>query len=427
MRKHNLIIAFLLIFTVIIFGYPFIVLAEEELIFTSDTTVALDNGLTFTAISGSHCDKMVVYDTYVVFTLSAASGLEIRSNDKYRLDNTLVTPECSDSYSRVVFPVQTSVIDVTVTPIGTTCTLPITTGGGGGGGGGTPSTPVKTTTTTGQVTATASNGGKTTFTTTEGATAIVDLPASAVISSTNITVSTEDKATVASTKPVPSGKNVVGGYVYNLTAVAGGTAVTTFSKDITLTFTYVDSQITGLNEDTLKVYYWDGSKWTALTGTLDKTNNKITVLTNHFSYFVIMGESTIPTMAKPGDYGLKEGDLIRAQGDSDIFIINQNGYKRLFLNPTIFNMYGHLGGWKAVKTITTATRDAFITSHYYRYVDSPKVYQMKVTGEDTGTLHWINMTGENFLAQGGKGEAVFTINKSEFDWYSKGADIISLK
>lgn len=426
MHRYILTIAFLLIFAVTLFGYPFVVLAEEELTFIADTTVALSNGLTFSVISGSHCDRMVVYDTYVVFTLSAASSLEIRSNDKYRLDNTLVTPECSDSYSRVVFPIQTSVTDVTVTPIGTICTLPITTGGGGGGGG-TPST-VKTTTTTGQVTATASNGGKTTFTTTEGATAIVDLPASAVTSSTNITVSTEAKATVTSSKPVLSGQNVVGGYVYNLIATAGGIAVTTFSKDITLTFTYTDSQITGLNEDTFKVYYWDGSKWTALTGTLDKTNNKITVLTNHFSYFTIMGESTIPTtMAKPSDYGLKEGDLIRAQGDFDIFIISQNGYKRLFLNPTIFNMYGHLGGWKAVKTVTTATRDAFVTSHYYRYIDSPKVYQMKVTGEDTGTLHWVNMTAENFLSQGGKGEAVFTINKSEYDWYSKGADITSLK
>lgn len=136
----------------------------------------------------------------------------------------------------------------------------------------------------------------------------------------------------------------------------------------------------------------------------------------------------IPTTTKPEDYNLKEGDLIRAEGDWDIFIINQYGYKRLFLNPTIFNMYGHLnGGWDAVKTVSTTTRDAFITTHHYRYVEEDKVYQMKVTGEDIGTLHWINMTAENFSAQGGKSEAIFTINKSEFDWYSKGADVTSLQ
>jgi len=131
-------------------------------------------------------------------------------------------------------------------------------------------------------------------------------------------------------------------------------------------------------------------------------------------------------LARPEDYGLKEGDLIRAQGDFDVFIINQYGYKRLFLNPVIFNMYGHLGGWKAIKIVTPAVRDAFITSHLYRYSGSPKVYSLEVTGEDTGILHWINISAENFLAQGGKPEAIFTINKSELDWYPKGKDKTSL-
>jgi len=132
-------------------------------------------------------------------------------------------------------------------------------------------------------------------------------------------------------------------------------------------------------------------------------------------------------MARPEDYGLKEGDLIRAQGDFDVFIISQYGYKRLFLNPTIFNMYGHLtGGWKAVKTVSPTTRDAFVTSNLYRYVDSPKVYLLEVTGGDTGILHWVDMTADNFLTQGGKPESIFIINKSELNWYPKGADKISL-
>lgn len=131
-------------------------------------------------------------------------------------------------------------------------------------------------------------------------------------------------------------------------------------------------------------------------------------------------------MAKPEDYGLKEGDLIRAQGDFDIFIINQYGYKRLFLNPAIFNMYGHLGTWKDVKTVTPAVRDAFVTSTHYRYVDEDKVYHQEVTGEDTGILHWINMTASEFLSQGGIPNAIFIINKSELDWYPKGEDKMSL-
>ncbi|MDP2938535.1 MAG: S8 family serine peptidase [Candidatus Omnitrophota bacterium] len=130
--------------------------------------------------------------------------------------------------------------------------------------------------------------------------------------------------------------------------------------------------------------------------------------------------------AKPEDYGLKEGNLIRAEGDFDIFIINQYGYKRLFLNPAIFNMYGHLGSWKDVITVTPAVRDAFITSSHYRYVNEDKVYHLEVSGEDTGTLHWINMTAANFFVRGGVTDAIFTINKSELDWYPKGAEKTSL-
>jgi hypothetical protein len=131
-------------------------------------------------------------------------------------------------------------------------------------------------------------------------------------------------------------------------------------------------------------------------------------------------------MARPEDYGLKEGDLIRAKGDFDIFIINQYGYKRLFLNPVIFNMYGHLGGWKAVKTVTPVVRDAFVTSHLFRYSGSPKVYYLEVTGGDTGILRWVNMTVESFLSQGGKSEQIFTINQSELNWYPKGTEKTAL-
>jgi len=130
--------------------------------------------------------------------------------------------------------------------------------------------------------------------------------------------------------------------------------------------------------------------------------------------------------AQPEDYGLKEGDLIRAEGDFDIFIINQYGFKRLFLNPAIFEMYGHLGGWDDIKTVSPDVRDAFITSTHYRYSGSPKVYHLEVSGEDTGTLQWINMTANDFTAQGGTANAIFTINKSELDWYPKGADKTSL-
>jgi hypothetical protein len=85
-----------------------------------------------------------------------------------------------------------------------------------------------------------------------------------------------------------------------------------------------------------------------------------------------------------------------------------------------------LGSWDDVITVAPETRDAFKTSPHYRFVDEDKVYHMEISGEDTGTLRWLNMNANTFTSQGGKTEAIFTINKSEFDWYPRGPDKISL-
>ncbi len=48
----------------------------------------------------------------------------------------------------------------------------------------------------------------------------------------------------------------------------------------------------------------------------------------------------------PSDYDLTEGDVISAWNQAnypDVYIVNDWGYKRLFLEPEIFNLYGHLG------------------------------------------------------------------------------------
>lgn len=427
MHKKILTIAFLLIFTLSLIGYPLTALSADEVSFTADTTISLDNGLSFLVLSGSLVDQMVVYSTYVVFTLSGNSSITLRSNDKYRLSNTLSLNDCeaSPNYSQITLPAQSSSTDVTVTPSSSTCP---SWGGTAGGGGVTPApTPTTPTTTTGQVTVTPSEGGKTTLTTDENSTAQIEVPVNAVSTSTEINIYSKDKADIVASRPIPSGKSVVGNYIFEYTATANGEAVATFSIEVTLTFTYTDSQIVGLNEDVLKIYYWDDSQWLNLASTVDKVNNTITVTTDHFTYFAIFGESETPIqMATPEDYGLTEGDLIRAEGDFDIFIINQYGYKRLFLNPVIFEMYGHLGSWEDVKTVTSETRDAFITSTHYRYVNEDKVYHLEVTGEDTGILQWINMTADDFLSQSGEPRAIFTINKSELDWYPKGLDLTSL-
>jgi hypothetical protein len=145
---------------------------------------------------------------------------------------------------------------------------------------------------------------------------------------------------------------------------------------------------------------------------------------------------TVAQAAVPADYGLREGDVISADGattdpnfDPDVYIVNDWGYKRLFLNPIIFSFYGHLGGFAAVKKVSPAARDAFPTSGLFRNCETndQRVWGLEVTAEDSGILHWINTTGAqaviddpNFFKK------VFCINNNEFNWYPKGSDYTSV-
>src|SRR3989344_1049202 len=146
--------------------------------------------------------------------------------------------------------------------------------------------------------------------------------------------------------------------------------------------------------------------------------------------------STIVTPASRGfvslvALGLKEGDTISAAGssDPDIYIPNIYGYKRLFLNPAIFNFYGHLGGFRNVKNATAVTRDKMVTSGLFRNCETndPKVYGVEINGEDTGLLHWVNTTGAQAIADDANFfKKVFCINTNEFNWYSKGSNYTSV-
>jgi len=133
----------------------------------------------------------------------------------------------------------------------------------------------------------------------------------------------------------------------------------------------------------------------------------------------------------PQDAGLKEGNLISSQaydGDFDIYIINQSGYKRLFLNPAIFGFYGHLK-YSQVISVTPQVRDQFITANYYRNCEAgnSKVYSLEVSGEDSGLLHHINMSAQDAINQDANfTKKVFCTNNQELNWYQQGAAYASL-
>jgi len=148
----------------------------------------------------------------------------------------------------------------------------------------------------------------------------------------------------------------------------------------------------------------------------------------------IIGQPNVP----PTDiFGvlLRDGDLIGAStfGDPDIYIVNTNkffegvhvvfnGAKRLFLNPTIFSFYGHLGGFGNVRPVTPAVRDSFQTSGLFRNCETnaEPVWAVEVTGEDIGIFHHVQVSGPQAVIEDPNFfKKVFCINSNEERWYAK--------
>lgn len=164
---------------------------------------------------------------------------------------------------------------------------------------------------------------------------------------------------------------------------------------------------------------------------VNRATAAFTGMTTILSLSGLLYFAPVASAVMPSDYGLKEGDVVSAAGsdDPDVYIVNEMGYKRLFLNPVIFGFYGHLGGFAAVKNISSATRDAFGTSGLFRNCETndEKVYGVETTGEDTGMLHWVNTSGSQAVADDANFfKKVFCVNSNEFNWYSQGTAYTSV-
>jgi len=149
------------------------------------------------------------------------------------------------------------------------------------------------------------------------------------------------------------------------------------------------------------------------------------VSTTHAVSVDISPATLAPTDLPLSFYNLREGDVIgaRSSGDPDVYIVNEYGYKRLFLNPEIFYFYGHLGGFAGVKDVSPETRDSFPTSGLFRNCETneARAYGVEVSSEDDGVLHWVDVTGTQATSQDPDFfKKVFCINTREFNWYPKG-------
>jgi hypothetical protein len=115
-----------------------------------------------------------------------------------------------------------------------------------------------------------------------------------------------------------------------------------------------------------------------------------------------------------------EGDLIRAIGEIDVYIVKYIGskkFKRLILSPSVFNSYGHLK-WTNIKDIDGSLVDSFVTSDLVRAADDFKVYKL-ISAGDTGQRIWIKTT-EAFIERGFDWDAIYQVNQVDRDSYIDG-------
>lgn len=118
---------------------------------------------------------------------------------------------------------------------------------------------------------------------------------------------------------------------------------------------------------------------------------------------------------------LSDGDVVKTAGSPDVYIVTTQphsqyaGWKRLILNPDVFNLYGHLS-WSSIKTVNDATIDSYQTSALVRGENDPKVYVLAPNG-DVGTKTWITNEAE-FLAAGYSWSQIAQVNNKERDMYT---------
>lgn len=134
----------------------------------------------------------------------------------------------------------------------------------------------------------------------------IDLPADFLSSGEEVelTMYSIPEETVTTNQPLPSGK-LGANIFYNISfkKTSDNSKVSSFDKAATLTFSYIDSDISGIDESTLTVYRWNGSEWVALSDSaVDVNLNEITATTQEFiNYFALLGDA-------PSDNGENGGN-----------------------------------------------------------------------------------------------------------------------
>lgn len=259
--------------------------------------------------------------------------------------------------------------------------------------------------------------------------AAVDFPAGAISGSGTLSIT----PTSSYTNPV-GGKQVVGSRVYNITINSDGTDVTSFQDFVTLTFTYTDEEIAGLDETSLQIYFWDEatSSWVAFGGDVDVDNNTITRKTSHFTTFAILGTPGVSSSESSGqlvklECGANPGvnDPCRA-----VYYVGNDGKRYVFPNEKTYNTW--YSDFSSVTTVTAEALASYIIGGNATYRPGVKLVKIQTNAK----VYAVDMNGSlRWVTSGEVAESLYGTNWSSmvedipdafFVNYSTGSDIGSV-
>ncbi len=145
-------------------------------------------------------------------------------------------------------------------------------------------------------------------------------------------------------------------------------------------------------------------------------------------FYIFLGFGAFLFLAPGGSHAqvISDGDLVKTATHENVYIVKIVGtkkFKRLILNPNIFNQYSHLR-WENIKTISEALFGQYKLSYLVREINDTKVYQL-IPDEDTGTKRWVNLAPREFEAAGFDWDSIYIMNQYERDSYNTGPELNS--
>lgn len=171
----------------------------------------------------------------------------------------------------------------------------------------------------------------------------IDVPAGATGSDAVYQIKLLNQGDALNEIDSPSGVVVAGDYVYDLKAFTqAGTPITSFNEPITVTLSYSDNDVSGIDESSLVIYHYSGGTWAALADcVVDTTANTVTCTTTGFSVFGIFGTSTSSSSSSSSGSMTRNrvGTNILAP-DGTIYTLTADGYRRPYTSAGAFLTYG---------------------------------------------------------------------------------------